>query len=403
MLPSERHVQYYIPESDVTHRISRLQLALQDTDVSVAYVSHPTDLAYFSGSMQNGILLIPSQGEPVYFVKRSLKRAEAESSLTVLPYPGRKSVLKKIKEFLGTHSHLGLAMDVTPASTIPWLTEKLSGIDIIDIKNILLFQKAVKSAWEIEQMEKAAQQADLLFQDMPTIIRPNISEIEMSAEIEKRLRIWGHSGTIRVRNPGASLGILSAASGDAALYPTHFDGPVGGEGPYPYGHAGAGWKKIVFGETVIIDVVTAYNGYHSDNSRTFFIGKDVPESVKQAHDYCLDVLALLEEKLRPGHTCDQIYSDVHAWTEKHKPPEGFMGYGDNRVKFFGHGIGLELDEFPIIAAKIDMELKTNMTVAVEPKAFLPGIGPVGVENTYVITEQGCRRFCTAEQCIVPIH
>ena len=403
MLPSERHVQYYVPESDITDRIPRFQSALQKADIAVAYISHPTDIAYFSGSIQNGILLIPSEGEPAYYVKRSLKRAEVESSLAALPFPGRKGILNKIKEFLRTHSRIGLAMDVTPASTIPWLTEKLSGIDIIDIKNIILLQKAVKSAWEIEQMEKAAQQADLLFQDIPTIIRPDISEIEMSAEIEKRLRIWGHSGTIRVRNPGASLGILSAASGDAALYPTHFDGPVGGEGPYPYVHAGAGWKKIVPGETVIIDVVTAYNGYHSDNSRTFFIGKDVPENIKQAHDYCLDVLALLEEKLSPGYTCDQIYRDVHAWTETNSPPEGFMGYGDNRVKFFGHGIGLELDEFPIIAAKIDMELKTNMTVAVEPKAFLPGIGPVGVENTYVITEKGCKHFCSAEQHIVPIH
>jgi Xaa-Pro dipeptidase len=403
MLPSERHIPYYVPESDITHRISKFQSALRDAEIALAYISHPTDLTYFSGSIQNSILLIPSKGEPVHFVKRSLKRAEVESSLTVIPYPGRKGILNKIIEFLGMNPRLGMAMDVTPASTIPWLTEKLSGIDIINIKNIVLLQKAVKSAWEIEQMEKAAQQADLLFQEIPAIIRPDISEIEMSAEIEKRLRVWGHSGTIRVRNPGASLGILSAASGDAALYPTHFDGPVGGEGPYPYAPAGAGWKKIVPGETVIIDVVTAYNGYHSDNSRSFFIGKDVPETVKKAHDYCLDVLALLEEKLRPGYTCDQIYNDVQAWTEQNKPPEGFMGYGDNRVKFFGHGIGLELDEFPIIAAKIDMELKMNMTLAVEPKAFLPGIGPVGVENTYVITEQGCNRLCTAEQGIVPIH
>ena len=79
-----------------------------------------------------------------------------------------------------------------------------------------------------------------------------------------------------------------------------------------------------------------------------------------------------------------------------------MGYGENRVKFFGHGVGLELDEFPIIAAKIDLDLKPGMVIALEPKAYLPKIGPVGIENTYLITENKCKNLCPLEEEIFKI-
>ena len=72
-----------------------------------------------------------------------------------------------------------------------------------------------------------------------------------------------------------------------------------------------------------------------------------------------------------------------------------MGAGENRVKFFGHGIGVELDEFPIIAEIMDIELKSGMAVAMEPKAFLKSPGPVGAENTYFVTDGKCERLCQA--------
>ncbi len=80
-----------------------------------------------------------------------------------------------------------------------------------------------------------------------------------------------------------------------------------------------------------------------------------------------------------------------------------MGFGDNRVKFFGHGVGLDLDEMPVIADRIHVTLEPGMILAVEPKAFLPGHGPVGVENTYVITDDGCESFCPLDLSLRPIH
>ena len=72
--------------------------------------------------------------------------------------------------------------------------------------------------------------------------------------------------------------------------------------------------------------------------------------------------------------------------------EHFMGYGDDRVRFVGHGVGLELDEYPVLAAGQEMPLQAGMVVALEPKAIFPGRGVMGIENTLVVTDCGLERF-----------
>ncbi len=198
---------------------------------------------------------------------------------------------------------------------------------------------------------------------------------------------------------GSELPIITLVSGETALYPMNFDGPSGGEGPFPSSPTGAGWKKLEKGNTVLVDIVTSYNGYYSDQTRTFFLGKKLSPSAQEAYDFCQKVLNKLEEHLKPGNTCSEIYAKIYKWADNQGLPEGFMGYGENRVKFFGHGVGLELDEFPILANKIDLKLKSGMVIAIEPKAYLKGIGALGLENTYVITDSGYKCLCQADQDI----
>ena len=400
MFPLIRHEEYYVPEKEISKRMASLKSFMKNLDISLVWINYLTDLFYFTGSIQNGILLVPVEGLPIYLVKRSVQRAELESPLEVVPYPGLKRILKMIKTMLGNNGQLGLALDVTPASTYRLLCNEIPGHKLVDISATLIRQKAVKSSWEINQIKRAVQQAETIFNEMDEYLKAGITETELSATIERRLRLLGHAGTIRIRNFGSELGLISAVSGDNALFPTYFDGPVGGDGLYPSGVPGAGRKKIVSGETVMVDMVTSFNGYHADNARTFYLGPEIPEEAKCSHDFCLQVLEQLEKRLVPGRNCSDIYREVQSWVEGQDVPEGFMGYGENRVKFFGHGIGLELDEFPIIAGKIDLILQPNMVVAVEPKAFLRGIGPVGVENTYQITENHCKNLCQFDMRIL---
>ena len=398
-----RHEPFLVPSEELDARIEAFQERLRASDVSLAWIDHVTDRFYLSGSNQDAVLLIPADGPPDYFVKKSLARARTESHLEVRPYPGRRGLLAAVRERLGPGaSKLGLPFDVTPASTFVSLTHGLDRCEIVDIGGILRTLKATKSAWEIDQVRGAADQAAKIFSEIDAFLKPGVTELALTGAVEGRLRALGHGGPIRMRRPGLELAMICAISGDAALYPTNFDGPVGGEGPYPSAASGAGWKPIARGETVILDMVTSHNGYHADDARTFFMGDTVPERAHEAHAFCLGCLERLEHAMRPGRTCAEVYEEIDGWVNAAGEPEGFMGFGENRVKFLGHGVGLELDELPVIAAGVDQVLRPGMVVAVEPKAFLSGIGPVGVENTYRLTDDGCESLCKSGTEIVRI-
>ena len=341
MLPTERHRPFLTPPEEIETRIRLFQSELREKNIAAAWIDYPTDLLYFTGSIQTGVLLVPADGDPVYYAKKSLKRAETESSLTVEPYPGRKGLLNRIRETIENNDRLGLDFHVMPASTYTWLEGSLESIVFENIGMHLRLQRTVKSPWEIQQIEGAANQANTIFNEIENFIRPGITELELTGDIEGRLRAMGHAGTLRIHGV-SDLVIITAVSGDSALYPNNFDGPSGGEAPNPSAPPGAGWKKLTEGETVIIDMVTTHNGYHSDQTRIFFLGSDIPAKVQKAHAFCLDVLSRLEKAMKPGANCETIYNDVQSWAETQGSPEGFMGYGENRVKFFGHGVGLEL-------------------------------------------------------------
>ncbi len=398
---TRNHQPFLVPEPDIRCRIEKFQTLLRGAEIDIAVIQHPADHTYFTGSNMNGICLIPAQKEPVFYVKTSLGRAEREASVAVEPFPGRKGVINRIKETLSGNGRIGLAFDVSPAAVYAWLAEKTPA-QIADITGLLRLQKSVKSVWETEQIRQASLQAEILFQRVPEILKSGMTETQASIKMEMILRESGHAGSMRVRSGHDGSTWITVASGDSALYPTNFDGALGAEGLYPLNNPGSGRKIIQKGETVMIDTVTAYNGYHADHTRTFFMGRDIPDPALVNHQKCLDILADLAEAARPGRSCQDVFKEVMQNAEQKGLPEGFMGYGENRVRFFGHGIGLELDEFPVIADRIDFELKEGMILAMEPKSFIPGIGGLGAENTFIIEKDGCKPLCAVPLEIIGI-
>jgi len=177
--------------------------------------------------------------------------------------------------------------------------------------------------------------------------------------------------------------------GASACYPCYFDGPDGQEALYPAVQQGGGRRQVEPHQTVLVDFVGAAGGYLADRTRVFCVGKP-PREALEAHEFCREMLAAIVERLRPGSVPSAIHAEVTAMAEKSPWADRFMGWGENRVGFLGHGIGLDLDELPVIAPRFDAPLVAGNVIAVEPKVFLGGVGAVGVENTYVVTESGCR-------------
>jgi Xaa-Pro aminopeptidase len=135
-----------------------------------------------------------------------------------------------------------------------------------------------------------------------------------------------------------------------------------------------------------------HEGYQTDKTQVYWLGKknSIPDTVRAAHDCCIEIQARIAENLKPGVRPADLWDRSLGLAKKNGFEEGFMGLDRNKVSFVGHGIGLAIDEYPAVAKGFDISLEERAVLAIEPKIGLPGIGMVGVENTFVVTPQGGR-------------
>jgi Xaa-Pro aminopeptidase len=257
----------------------------------------------------------------------------------------------------------------------------------------------VKSPYEISRMRKAADQLNRMFDQVPQLLREGMRELDLSAELEAVIRKLGHQGAMRMHKWNSDHYYGPVSSGSSASYPHAFDGPVGMQGLYAAVPQGPSTRPISSHEPVMIDFVSGYSGYQADETRVFSLGR-LDDRLIEAHEFALTILRRIEEHLTPGALCSEIYEAITTEISDHPLAPYFMGHGDNRVRFLGHGVGLELDELPVIAPRFEVALEPGMTVAIEPKVFLPELGGVGLENTYLITEDGFEKLTTNEEAIV---
>ncbi len=379
------------PSEEVERRIGGLQALLRKQGLDGALVCHPVDLFYFSGTAQNGYLWIPPEEPPVYWVQRSLERARRESPLSeILPYPGLESLCSRISG--GNASRVGLEMDVLPAKDFLRFREQLPRTDWEDATPWIRRVRQVKSPFEMGFLRRAAALHAEVFAEIPRMIRESRTELDLSARIEFALRSRGHQGLLRIRRWNQDLYLGPVVSGTSACSPTSFDGPVGAVGLYPALPQGAGRKDLEPGEPILVDVVFGYNGYFVDVTRTFAL-RFLSDEWLEAHRLCRHIQEETLRRLEPGRTCDAVYREIVEAFQGRTPfwPH-FMGCNDNKVPFLGHGVGLELDEWPVLAQGFTEPLQAGMTIAIEPKLFPPPKGGIGLENVYLITDRGVEKI-----------
>jgi Xaa-Pro dipeptidase len=376
----------YVPRAELERRWARVR---QFMDCDSLVILQNVDQYYLTGTLQTGVLWFPREGEPLLAVRKSFERAKTESAVRDLV------PLQKYSELPGLIPNpgetVGFELDVLPVGTYQQIAKYFTKAKIVDGSMAVRRARSVKSAYEIECIRRAAHQLDTMFLDIPKQLHEGMMEFELAARIEYVLRMAGHQGFTRVRRFNMEMHFGAVAFGETAAYPIAFDGPVGVRGLYPAAPVMGSRRALKRGEPVMIDICGGFAGYISDGSRTYSIGP-VSQQMRDTHQYILDLNRWIEDQLRPGKVPSQIYQSVLDRVAKTSFSEHFMGAGENQVRFVAHSVGLELDEIPVIAPKFDEPLEPGIVFAVEPKVFYPGLGGVGVENTYVITENACERL-----------
>lgn len=260
--------------------------------------------------------------------------------------------------------------------------------------------RSVKSDYEVGLLRKAGAFHEKVYDAIPAMICEGMSEWELGAEIQKTMMALEYTGITRFSVSGMELFLGVISSGESGNYPTASIGPGGGLGLSPAFPFVGSKKKLGYGEPIFIDTGFGYEGYFTDKTRIFVLGA-LADVAMEAHERCLEIQEAVRCRLKPGAIPSQIYREVSESLVKERCFEHhFMGFGSNHVPFLGHGIGLAIDEFPVIAAKVHTPLEANMVIALEPKKGLEGIGLVGIENTFLVTEKGGERLTTGSDKVV---
>ncbi|MFN2343580.1 MAG: M24 family metallopeptidase [Desulfonatronovibrio sp.] len=271
------------------------------------------------------------------------------------------------------------------------LQRRIESASFESVDQAIARTRMIKSQWEADKMITCGQRHhEALFGILPELIHPGMTEREISMKIWECFFDLGHQGMMRMQNFGEEIFLGHVAAGDSANYPSVFNGPVGLRGEHPaitqMGYAGKVWQKD---EPLVVDCGFSLEGYQTDKTQVYFPEEwDVPDEVKKAHDLCIDIQAVAARSLIPGANPGDLYEKALDMAEKAGFAEGFMGLGGNKVPFLGHGIGLAVDEYPPLAKGFKDPLQENMFLALEPKIGIPGLGMVGVENTFRVTPQG---------------
>ena len=347
------------------------------------------DQFYLTGTMQTGVLWFPREGEPLLAIRKSYERAKIESAVkNIVPLKTYSDLPALIPNPGET---VGFELDVLPVATYQQVSKHFPKSKIVDGSAPVKSARGVKSPYEIECIRRAAQQLDTMFLDIPSQLREGLPEFELAARMEYVLRMAGHQGLIRVRRFNMEMYYGAVSFAETAAYPHAFDGPVGTKGLYPAVSAMGSRRVLKRNEPVMIDICGGYAGYIADGSRTYSLGP-VSQQMRDTYERIIDLNNWIEDQLRPGRIPSQIYRNIIDQIAKTSFAAHFMGAGENQVKFVAHSVGLELDETPVIAPKFDDPLEAGVVLAVEPKVFYPGLGGVGVENTYLVTESRCERL-----------
>jgi Xaa-Pro aminopeptidase len=380
---------HQVPLAELNDRMARFraQMDADCPDWELAALFGRINQYYFAGTMQDALLLVPRDGDAVLWVRRSYERARAESLLPdIRPMKSYRDALPAGAPGWRT---IHLETELAPLALVQRFRKHFLCGDVASLDATAARVRTIKSPYELALMERCgAVHRRLLEEQVPGLMREGMNEAELACDLYSLMVREGHQGTVRFGMFGVDMAVGQLGFGENSLHPTSFDGPGGCVGICPAAPVlGSRERKLRAGDLVFVDIGCAMDGYATDKTMVYQFGRPLPEEAQAAHRRCIDIERRLAAELKPGAIPSEIYRRTIAGLDpvflRH-----FMGYGNRRAAFLGHGIGLQIDEPPVLAEGFDEPLAENMVLALEPKKGVPGVGMVGSENTYRVTPAG---------------
>lgn len=370
--------------AEINTRIQSIRQKLKENGIEALLIASNANIYYSTGRFFRGYVYVPVIGDPVWAV---IKPIDIETEPNVVS-------IRKPEMIPGIVKELGMAMP----SSIALETDDLSYSDVIRLKalfpnatlangsEIMRRVRMVKTPWEIERMREDGVHQSEVYRRVTHCYKEDMTDIQFQVEIERILRLEGCLGFIRTSGNLMDINLGSVIAGENADNPSPYDFTMGGAGIDPSLPGGANGTTIRPGTTIMVDMNGSFNGYQTDMTRVWALG-EIPHIALKAHECSRKILRTLEKAARPGVPVASLYEKAMEIVNHCNLNQYFMGHRQ-QAPFIGHGVGIELNELPVVTPRSKDVLVENMTLALEPKFVIPHVGAVGVENTYLVTNNG---------------
>jgi len=380
---------------ELSKRLAKIREQMVLCGVDACLLSTTVNILYANGSIFSGYYYIPVEGTPIRFVKRPAG-LNGENILYIRKPEQLPEQL--LESGLPLPEKLMLEGDEMSHGDWMRLQACFAGVELMNGTNDLRKVRSIKTDYEVSLIRSSAEAHVRAYKRIPDVYRPGMTDNAFSIEIERLMRLEGNLGLFRTfGDMEAFMG--SILTGENASVASPYDFALGGAGTVsnPIGAAGL---ELLPGKSIMIDMAGNFTGYLDDLTRTFSIGK-LTEQAYKAHQVSIDIQQRLMEEMKEGAVCEDLWELSLKMATDAGLADCYMGT-TQQAKFVGHGVGIVINELPVIATRSRDLLKANMTVAIEPKFVIEGVGAVGVEDTFLIEKNGCERLTKLDYDIVDL-
>ena len=377
----------FTPESRLRISKVRRQMALAGADALL--IADNTNIYYLCGAVFRGYVYVPVQGRCIMFVIRPVD-LQGDDLIYVRKLEQIPAELERLG--LSVPSCLGLELDDLSYSDVERLRSAMSPRGVCNASTVMRRARMVKTDAEVRLIHEDGMKQAAAYRKIPRIYKEEMTDVEFQIEVERLLRLEGCLGYYRTSGRLMEINMGSVLNGDNADNPTPYDFAVGGGGVDLSLPVGADGRTMRPGTAVMVDMCGNFNGYQSDMTRVWSIGP-VSDFAFKCHECSRKILRELEKMALPGVPVANLYHRAMEIVEAEGLANHFMGHVQ-KAPFIGHGVGIQLNELPVITPRSKDVLAENMVIAIEPKFVVPKVGAVGVENTYRVTPSGL-------ECLTP--
>ncbi len=372
------------PEKEFDLRVSRLQKLIVANGFNAVLVSTNANIYYLSGQVFAGYVYVPAEGRALFFVQRPVG-LEGDSRVVYIRKP--ETIVEELDKLgMQRPEKVAFELDRIPYSQALRLAKAFSQESLLNASPVLSAVRSVKTDYEVDLIRKSGLRHCGSYGRISGLYREGMTDIELQIEMERVLRLDGCLGIFRIAGESMETFMGSLLAGKNAACPSPYDFSLGGEGLDGSLPVSSNGEVILPGNTVMFDMNGDFTGYMTDMSRTFYV-KTVSDKARQAHQVSIDIHKALATFIKPGVAAKDAYNLAFDMAKAAGLEEYFMGY-HQKSGFIGHGVGIEINEQPVLAPRSKSVFEEGNVIAIEPKFVIPEVGAAGIENTYLVTSEG---------------